>query len=168
MAEDAAAAGDLIERTGARVLVVDAQERVLLLLGADPGAPEAGEWWFTPGGGVDAGESARQGAIRELAEETGLVLVELGPAVWVRTAEFVFLGERYRQAETFFLARVGSHQIDLSGITELERRVIHGFKWWSLDELDATTDRVYPSRLAEEMRLLLRDGIPDEPRDVGP
>ena len=37
-----------------------------------PAAPDRGSWWFTPGGGLDPGESHRDGAVRELFEETGL------------------------------------------------------------------------------------------------
>ena len=46
-----------IDRVAARVLVVDRDGAVLLLRGGDPHRPEAGTWWFTPGGGVDDGES---------------------------------------------------------------------------------------------------------------
>lgn len=48
---------------GVRVLAIDAQDRLLLVKhGYTPG-------WHLPGGGVDAGESARQAAHRELKEE---------------------------------------------------------------------------------------------------
>jgi 8-oxo-dGTP pyrophosphatase MutT (NUDIX family) len=158
----------VVERIGARVLLVDASDRVLLLLGSDPADPGAGTWWFTPGGGVDPGESVEQAARRELAEETGLVLTELGPPVWVRTAQFGFLGRRYRQAETFFLARVDSHQVDTAGWTQVERDSVLGVRWWSLDELAVTDDMVYPRSMAAELRLLLAQGPPSQPRDVGP
>jgi 8-oxo-dGTP pyrophosphatase MutT (NUDIX family) len=160
-----------ILRTSGRVLLVDGADRVLLLRGSDPAAPGAGDWWFTPGGGLDPGESAEQGARRELREETGLDLAEVGLPVWVRTAEFTFLGRRYRQAETFFLARVDGHVVDFSGHTEVERDAVHEFRWWTLDELDASEVIVYPTTLAAELRLLLAqvvgDGPPRPPKDVG-
>lgn len=50
---------------GVRVLVVDAEGRVLLIRHSYlPG-------WYLPGGGVDAGETLADAAIRELREETG-------------------------------------------------------------------------------------------------
>ena len=156
-----------IDRTGARVLLLDRDDRVLLLRGSDPAAPGAGLWWFTPGGGLDPGETAEEAARRELAEETGLVLRQLGPAVWVRTAHFDFLGRSYRQAETFFLARVDQHDVDFSGFTEMERDTVDAFRWWSVTELATTDETVYPSTLGAELALLLADGPPAEPKDVG-
>jgi ADP-ribose pyrophosphatase YjhB (NUDIX family) len=158
----------VIDRVGARVLLVDAAERVLLLRGVDPDDPGAGDWWITPGGGVDPGETLAEGARRELAEETGLVLADVGAPVWFRTVEFMFLGRRYRQAETFFLARVDRHEVDPSGWSEVERRVVRETRWWDLDALAATRETVYPSRLAEALRQLLREGPPGEPYEVGP
>ena len=117
---------------------------------------------------MDPGENIEQAARRELAEETGLVLSELGPPVWVRTSEFGFLGRRYRQAETFFLARVDRHQVDQAGWTAVERDSVLGHRWWSLDELAATDEVVYPRSMASELRRLLRQGPPEHPRDVGP
>ena len=58
--------------------MVDDRARVLLLRGRDPADPSAGRWWFTPGGGVDPGETVEQAARREIAEETGLVAADLG------------------------------------------------------------------------------------------
>ena len=161
-----------IARTSGRVLVVDSGGRVLLLRGSDPSDPAAGDWWFTPGGGLDPGETAQQGARRELLEETGLDLDDLGSPVWVRTAEFTFLGRPYRQEETFFLARVDRHTVDFSRHTDVEKQAVHEFRWWALDDLQSSDVRVYPAALAAELTDLLdlvrRDQRPTSPKDVGP
>ncbi len=61
-------------RHGAAVVVVDALGRVLLQQRDDLTPPEGFGRWAIPGGGVEAGESARQAAIREIAEETAIPL----------------------------------------------------------------------------------------------
>lgn len=48
----------------------------LLLQERDEHAPVAPERWCLPGGGLEPGESPRAAAVRELAEETGLVVAE--------------------------------------------------------------------------------------------
>ena len=53
------------------MLVIDADDRVLLLHGFDPARP--GEpYWFTIGGGAKPGESLADAAARELLEESGI------------------------------------------------------------------------------------------------
>lgn len=158
----------VLDRVGGRVLVLDGAGRVLLLHGTDPADPGAGSWWFTPGGGADEGESVADAARRELAEETGLVVPDVGRPVWVRMAEFSFVGRQFRQHETFFLVRVPSHDVDASGWTDLERESVHGWHWWPLDELEASGERVYPRALVVHLRRLLVEGPPTEPVDVGP
>jgi ADP-ribose pyrophosphatase YjhB (NUDIX family) len=48
------------------VVVPDAQGRLLMIRRTD------NSYWSIPGGGVEPGESVREAAIREVAEETGL------------------------------------------------------------------------------------------------
>ncbi len=139
------------ERRAARVLLLDAQDRVLLFHGCDPDDASAGHWWFTPGGGLDPGESPAQAAARELAEETGLQVdpEELGPPVHARTARFRFAGGSYRQSEDFFLLRVTAYDVDSAGFTPLEVSAVLGHRWWPRSELRSTDERVYPVELAD-------------------
>jgi 8-oxo-dGTP pyrophosphatase MutT (NUDIX family) len=151
---DPAAPGEQ-ERRAARVLLVDAERRVLLFHGCDPADDTAGSWWFTPGGGLDPGETPAQGAARELAEETGLRVApdELGAPVHARVARFRFAGGAYRQSEDFFVLRVDAHDVDTSGFNDLEVSAVLGHRWWTGEELRATltagTERVYPAELPD-------------------
>jgi 8-oxo-dGTP pyrophosphatase MutT (NUDIX family) len=154
------------DRQAARVLLLDAEDRLLLFHGADPHVPEV-TFWFTPGGGVEEGEDLEQAALRELEEETGLVAAELSGPAWTRTAEFSFEGELIRSRETYFVARVPSWEVDTAGFTDLERRAVHSHRWWSAAELQATDDVVYPTSLPSLIADLLREGVPAEPLQVG-
>lgn len=141
--------GAVIERVAARVLLVDGAGRVLLFLGCDPAEPQAGTWWFTPGGGLEAGESAREGAVREVFEETGLRLSAddlVGP-VHSEVAEFSLGGDRYRQRGEFFLASVDAHEVDTVGFSALEQSFVLDHRWWTRADLATTSDTVYPSTL---------------------
>ena len=93
-------------RRAARVILLDADDRVLLLHGSDVDQRER-SWWFTVGGGIDPGESQRAAAARELFEEAGIMLdpaALVGP-VYSRVAMFDFFRETCRQEEVFFLGR---------------------------------------------------------------
>ena len=137
------------DRVAARVFLVDAEGAVLLLRGRDPARPGAGTWWFTPGGGLDEGESARDAARREVREETGLEIGDLGDVVFDRVAQFDFEGVHYRQTEQFFCVRCERFAIDDAGWSEVERRTVLGYRWWSAAELLATDETLYPEQIAE-------------------
>jgi ADP-ribose pyrophosphatase YjhB (NUDIX family) len=53
-------------KAGVGVIVLDPAGRILLERRSDNG------WWGLPGGAIEAGESVRQAALREVREETGL------------------------------------------------------------------------------------------------
>jgi 8-oxo-dGTP pyrophosphatase MutT (NUDIX family) len=141
---------EVLERVAARVVLVDRDDRVLLVEGHDPGRPGLGWYWFTLGGGLDPGEDLRAGAVRELEEECGLVLTpaDLGPVRREDDVEFPFETSLVRQRQSFFVVRTDAFEPDTSGWMELEVRVQRGLRWWPLDELRTTTETVYPADLA--------------------
>jgi 8-oxo-dGTP pyrophosphatase MutT (NUDIX family) len=146
----------VLDRRAARVVLVDRADRTLLLRGGDPARPGL-RWWFTPGGGLEAGETPAQGAVRELFEETGLRVSadDLGEPVWHQVTEFSYAGRSYRQDQDFFLVRVDEWQVDTAGFDPEERATIDDHRWWSVDEIAASSELIYPAELADLLRGLL-------------
>ena len=105
--------------------------------------------WFPVGGGVDDGETLEEAAIRETTEETGFRLAQPGEAVFTRRFQWVFEGVPYDQEETYFAVRVPTITPAQDGWTEVEKATVLGHRWWSVQELRATTEVVFPENLAD-------------------
>jgi 8-oxo-dGTP pyrophosphatase MutT (NUDIX family) len=146
----------VIERRAARALLI-ADGSVLLIKGCDPARPEAGDWWLTPGGGIEDAESIESAMVREILEETGLHVTTdlLGPVVATRTAAFEFDNRSYRQTESFFALEVESFVPHADGWDAIEQRALLAHQWWTLDELRTTDERIYPSELAVLLQAVL-------------
>jgi 8-oxo-dGTP pyrophosphatase MutT (NUDIX family) len=146
----------VIERRAARALLI-AERSVLLIRGCDPARPEAGTWWLTPGGGIEDDESIETAMVREILEETGLRVPaeELGPVVATRVAEFEFDNRSYRQTECFFAVDVAPFVPHADGWDDIEQRALLEHRWWTLDELRATAERLYPGELATVVAAVL-------------
>lgn len=133
-------------RPSSRLLLVDAANQILLFRFTLPDRT----FWATPGGGLEEGETFERAACRELLEETGLVLNDVGAQIAAR--EFTMPGHDGKLVyadERFFLIRVQNRALSRQGWTRLESEVITDTKWWTLQELAATTETVFPNDLIE-------------------
>jgi 8-oxo-dGTP diphosphatase len=143
-------------RPAARILLTDPAGRVLLFRFVTDDRPP---FWCTPGGAVDPGESYDEAARRELMEETGLDL-PCGPQVAQRTVEFVTIeGEPVWADERYYHVRYTGGTIHAAGHTELERRVMREWRWFTRDELAAHPEAFFPEDLAAMLAAL--DGPAD-------
>lgn len=153
-------------RRAVRVVLLDPADRVLLLWHARPGDEDH---WAPPGGGVEPGESLPDAVVRELREEVGLTGVTVGRPVWVWQHRFSYFGTPTLQHETVYAVRLDRAAEPRGGAAELAADGITAARWWSLAELDACPDEVWPPGLAGRTRDLLRDGLdPERPLDLTP
>jgi 8-oxo-dGTP pyrophosphatase MutT (NUDIX family) len=147
------------DRPTARVLLVNAQDQVFLInthfdpeLGLEPR-------WLTPGGGIDAGESIHEAAVRELLEETGLSVSQedLGELWWQTSGRWDWSDGIHYQTYTdsIFLLRVDDFELSNDLWTPEEHRDILESRWWNVSELIASGERVGPHGLAERLGLHL-------------
>ncbi|MBH0115409.1 NUDIX domain-containing protein [Salinibacterium sp. NG253] len=146
-----------LNRATSRVLLFDREQRFLLFLTKAPDTSGVARW-LTPGGGVDPGESHHEAAVRELEEETGLVVEDLGAPVWSHdfTVEWDDADHDTGHAE-FYLAHTDSFEPSQEQWTAEERVDVLAHRWWTIDELAATPDRYEPAELVGVIRTQLQE-----------
>jgi 8-oxo-dGTP pyrophosphatase MutT (NUDIX family) len=139
-------------RRAARLLVIDSHSGAVLLFQYE----DAGRsWWATPGGALDGDETFEDAAIREAAEELAISTRSFRP-LWRRTVEFSFRGARVRQEEQYFLLRIAPGDVAL-GEQVREAHLHEGIlatRWWSLEEIETTSEQVFPEDLPQRLREL--------------
>ena len=149
-------------------MLVDADDRILLIRIEDPAISEP-DLWITPGGACESAESPAEAARRELIEETGICVTDVEPCIWRRRHRWKWADQWIDSDERFFFCRIGEPpNIDPAGSTQLEMQVIRDYRWWTALELQNTSHETFvPRRLAQLIAPLLRGEIPAEPIDVG-
>ncbi len=154
----------LPERLTTRVILLDDQDRILLMKGRFPNDRAGPGAWFTVGGGAAPGESILETAARELREETGFA-AELGPVVWYREG----IGRDHTGAkllfrESYVVARCAGGEPSREAWEAHEHDLIDDIRWWTLDELSASEEAVYPEGLAALLPEIIAGDYPAEPR----
>jgi ADP-ribose pyrophosphatase YjhB (NUDIX family) len=161
-------------RKTVRILLLDPQDRLLLVRMHDPNVGDASgkvlakPYWVTIGGEIEGNEDIASAAMREVTEETGLHNARLGAPVWTTEHTLCIGGKNRLMQETFILARTTETVLGRDGWTELEREVIHEMKWWSLEELQATREMIFPTSLVQHLPPLLAGELPAAPIAIAP
>ena len=154
-------------RLSSRLVVVDPAGRVLLLSCVDPGDP-ATTWHELPGGGLERAETAAQAGVREVLEETGVVVPPdaVGPLVWTQVAAFTWLRSRHVARHEGRVARLaGPLQTRPVRLDGAEADTVLGARWWSLPEVAGHQGRFFPRSLPALLPRLLAGERVDEPPD---
>jgi 8-oxo-dGTP pyrophosphatase MutT (NUDIX family) len=147
-----------VPRVGGRLLLVDPDDRVLLI---HERLEFGGTHWLTPGGGVEAGEGPADAAAREAVEEVGIAVSLPAGAEPVLTTrrDWSWDGVDYDQVDHFFLVRVPDGTVaQPQELTGPEQQTRIGERWWSVAELRATEDVLVPPDLADVLSRLLPRG----------
>jgi 8-oxo-dGTP pyrophosphatase MutT (NUDIX family) len=147
------------------VILFDELDRVLLF--RVTGTEEKRPLWITPGGGLNHGETFEQAARRELWEETGLAIEDLGRMVWKRRHPFTAKGELLDEDERFFVAHCKSFEPHRGNFEAHEHLFMVEHRWWLVSEIADSGDAFAPMRMAELLPDLISGRFPLDPIDTG-
>jgi 8-oxo-dGTP pyrophosphatase MutT (NUDIX family) len=137
-------------RRVSRIILLDEQNRFLLMLTSSPRLAVPVTRWITPGGGVEPHESHHEGAIRELYEETGLLVGELGEPIHALDGHSIFNDGHHQTTYTeFFVHRTTNFEPVNDNWMENEHVDIAEVRWWYLHELMASGKPFSPEPLAQ-------------------
>jgi 8-oxo-dGTP diphosphatase len=150
------------ERRSARVILLNAAQQVLLIRFVVDRQHKPFVFWATPGGGVENGETDLEAARRELNEELALDVSLTGP---VHTVSSIFEheGKPLKSVDVLFLGHHEPQGLALHFKTEAERAAMKEIRWWTITELEQSSETIFPPDLAEVLRSLQR--VPPLPED---
>ncbi len=155
-------------RLSAKAFVVDGAGRLLLLDCTDPDRPGT-RWWELPGGGVEPGEDEVAALVREVLEETGLVVdpAAVGPLQWTQESTFLFRSvRRFSRCHGRLVRLPDPGAAAAPVLTDDEQGSILGLRWWTPEELAATDARFFPRAVPALLPRVLAGERVDEPFDT--
>lgn len=141
-------------RRSSRIILMDADGAALLFFTA---APDSSRWgrWITPGGGVDPGETHEQAAIRELFEETGLVVDSVGEPVFTIDFDVAWdSADHDRGHAEYYALRCERFEPVSTNWTDDEHIDVTAHGWFTAAELLATGQPFEPYDLPRLLRVV--------------
>jgi ADP-ribose pyrophosphatase YjhB (NUDIX family)/GNAT superfamily N-acetyltransferase len=136
-------------RRAARVAVLDPEGAVFLFRYDNI---EVGVHWALPGGGLEPGEGPREGALRELGEETGWTDLEPGPLLCTWEHDFTHAVGPVHQHEHIYVTRGPRREPSGPHLAAAHAEDgILAWRWWTRAELVAAPDPLWPPDLARQL-----------------
>jgi 8-oxo-dGTP pyrophosphatase MutT (NUDIX family) len=160
----------LVERNAVRVVILDEADRLLLLQVGELGNPEFGTAWELPGGGIEPGETLAQAMMRELREETGIVIAaeQIAEPTWRRDVLYDYRGVRRLQHEVISAVRLHgpAPAIQSSLRVAFEKDDLFDARWWTVKEILTSTQWFYPRSLPALLERFLNGDSIEEALEV--
>ena len=113
------------------------------------------DFWVAPGGGLKPKESIFEGAVREVKEETGLVVETVKPVYF----EQFYQPER-QHIKTWILCRYISGEISTSAPEATHEYIVEA-SWLDENQIKSMATRVFPEVLISNFWEDLQDGFPE-------
>lgn len=150
-------------RKSARAILINEKGQVLLFKFVFKNVKGDKVLWVTPGGGLKEGENFKAALKRELFEETGIHLNEVGP--WTCTRELLINGKNgdFISYERYFLIHTDSSEIQLLNMTDNEKDTLKDIKWWDVDEILKANEEFGPPEIGELVHQINIGNVPKEP-----
>lgn len=153
-----------IRRRTARALILDRDDRVLLFHREAKIRDVGDRYFYTPGGGIEPGETPAEAAARELLEELGLRAApeDLGApvATCYSLQQRIDTGAFVAADDTFFLLRASAADLAFASTAHASPA---GHAWLDPDAMDAAPARILPRGLPDLTRRILTEGPPGTP-----
>jgi 8-oxo-dGTP pyrophosphatase MutT (NUDIX family) len=140
-----------VERNVVRAVVLDSADRVLLLQ-------------------VGAGETHSQAVIRELREETGIVIAaeQIATPRWKRDVLYDYRGTRRLQHEAISLVRLAGPTPTIQSVLRdgFEQQDLFDARWWTHQEIVDSCEWFYPRSLPSMLSRFLDGAVIEEALEV--
>jgi 8-oxo-dGTP pyrophosphatase MutT (NUDIX family) len=139
-------------RRTSRIILIDDAGAALLFMTAAPDSTLFARW-ITPGGGVDPGETHEEAAVRELFEETGLVVESVGEPVWSLDFDVAWdTADHDRGHAKYYVVRCERFEPVSTNWTESEHVDVTAHGWFTAADLLATGQPFEPYDLPRLLR----------------